>query len=296
MQSNTPRYHTPGLGWTGWRALCEKPSYVLDPCSGKFQPKRTVFTKQTFAVGNIICGAHTRCPRRNHSCRDVSLHSKSGSTGEPSVFRPQPEACATHFLSSSQRSTVAPADGPNNIERATKLLHITQALPQSSNGRCSRQGRYNDHTRGELAGVIDWLVMFARRRRQKAREITPEARRIRASKLAHERRCITKATGALISPPAAPRDSRTLARLRSKHPTEDPAAIATCKARAEQRAGTPEAVKQEQQPNVTTKLLDAQGQIPEMENLLEEATVKAAMKKANPQSTTGSSGLCCSHL
>ena len=181
---------------------------------------------------------------------------------------------------------VAPAGGPNNLERATKLLHIAQALLQSSDGRCSRQGRYNDYTRGELAGVIDWLVVFAGRPRQKAREDTPEVRRIRASKLAHER----------ISPPAAPRDSRTLATLRSKHPTDDPAAIATGKARAEQHAGIPEAGKQEQQPNVTTELLDAQDQIPETENFFEETTAKAVIKEANPQSAAGSSGLCNSHL
>ena len=46
-------------------------------------------------------------------------------------------------------------------------------------------------------------------------------------RLAHERGGITKAASALISPPAAPRDSRTLATPRSKQPTEDPAAIST---------------------------------------------------------------------
>ena len=74
-------------------------------------------------------------------------------------------------------------------------------------------------------GLIDWLVVFAGRGRQKAREDTPEARRIRASKLAHERGGITKAAIALISPPEAPRDSRALATLSSKHPTEELAAI-----------------------------------------------------------------------
>ena len=145
-------------------------------------------------------------------------------------------------------------------------------------------------------GVIDWLVVFAGRPRQKAWEDTPEARRIRASKLAHERRCITKAPGALISPPAARRDSRTLTTLRSKHPTEDPGAIATGKARAEQNAGILEAGEQEQHPNVITELLYAQDQIPEMENLFEEAAVKAAIKEANPQSAAGSSGFCYNHL
>ena len=75
-----------------------------------------------------------------------------------------------------------------------------------------------------------------------------------------------------------------LTMLRSKHRTEDPEAFTTGKARAEQRAGITAVGEQEQQPNVTTERLDAQGQVPEMENLSEEATVKAVIKKANPQS------------
>ena len=134
------------------------------------------------------------------------------------------------------------------------------------------------------------------RSRQKARENTPEAHSIQASKLAHERGGIVKAAGALISPPVAPRDSRTLETLCSKYPTEDPAPIATDKVRAEQRAGITAVGEQEQQQNVTSELLDAQGQIPEMENLFEEATVKAVIKKTNPQSAAGPSGLRYSHL
>ena len=138
---------------------------------------------------------------------------------------------------------VGPAGGPHddalvtNLERATKLLHITLALLKSSDGRCSRQGHYNERTRGELTGLIDWLVVFAGRSRQKAREGTPKARQIRVSKLVHERGGITKAASALICSPAAPRDSRTLATLKSRHPTEDPAAIAPDKAQAERCAG-----------------------------------------------------------
>ena len=104
-------------------------------------------------------------------------------------------------------------------------------------------------------GVIDGPMVFAGRSRQKAREDTPEARQIRAAKLAHERGGITKAASALISPPAAPRDSRTLATLRSKHPPENPAAIAAVEAQTEQRAGITAVGEQEQQPNVTSELL-----------------------------------------
>ena len=84
--------------------------------------------------------------------------------------------------------------------------------------------------------------------------------------------------------------------LRMKHPTDDPASVATGKAWAEQRAGIIAVGEQEQQPNVTSELLDEQGQIPEMKNLFEEATVKAVIKKANPQSAAGPSGLRYSHL
>ena len=47
---------------------------------------------------------------------------------------------------------------------------------------------------------------------------------------------------------------------------------------------------------MTSELLVAQGQIPEMENLFEEATVKAVIKKASPQSAADPSGLRYSHL
>ena len=126
--------------------------------------------------------------------------------------------------------------------------------------------------------LTGWWV-FEGRRRQKVREHTPEARRIRASKLPHERGGITKAASALISPPAAPRDSRTLAKQRSKHPTEDPAAIESGKAQAEQRTGITAVGEQEQQPNVKSELLDGQDQIPEMMNLFEEATGKLLSRK-----------------
>ena len=47
---------------------------------------------------------------------------------------------------------------------------------------------------------------------------------------------------------------------------------------------------------MTNELLGAQGEIPEMENLFKEATVKNVVMKANPQSAAGSSVLCYSHL
>ena len=90
-----------------------------DPCSGKFQPKRTIFTEHTFAVENRRCGAHVRCSGRNNPCQDVSPHGKSGSAGAPNALCPQPETCRTRYLSSSQCSTASltrwsPQRGPHH--------------------------------------------------------------------------------------------------------------------------------------------------------------------------------------
>ena len=75
------------------------------------------------------------------------------------------------FCQAHNALQVASAGGPNNealvtsLKRATKLLHITPALLQPSDERCSRQGRYNEYTRGELVGLIDGLVVSAGRSR-----------------------------------------------------------------------------------------------------------------------------------
>ena len=84
------------------------------------------------------------------------------------------------FCKARNALQVAPADGPHsealvtNLERTTKLLHITPALLQSSDRRCNQPGRYDEYTRGEVTGLIDWLVVFAGRSRQKAQEDTPK--------------------------------------------------------------------------------------------------------------------------
>ena len=131
---------------------------------------------------------------------------------------------------------VAPAGGPHNealvtnLKRATKLLPFP-ALLQSSNGRCSQQGRYNEYTKEELPGLIDWLVVFAGRSRQKARKDIPEARRTRASKLAHEQEGITKAASALISPRAAPREAGYRQRYAASTPQRTPQRLQQVKRR-----------------------------------------------------------------
>ena len=46
-----------------------------------------------------------------------------------------------------------------------------------------------------------------------------------------------------------------------------------------------------QLPDASEELLDAQGQMPEMKDLFDKAKLKAVIKKANPQSAAGPSGL-----
>ena len=59
----------------------------------------------------------------------------------------------------------------------------------------------------------------------------------------------------------------------------------------------PALCEQEQQPDVTTESLDAQGLISEIKNLVKKAIMKAVIKKANSQSVACPSGLCYySHL
>ena len=147
-----------------------------------------------------------------------------------------------------------------------------------------------------MAGLIDLLIVFAGRSRHKSLEDTPEARRQRASKLAHERGGIAKAANALTYPAATSRDTTNLATLRRKHPSGDPVAIVNNKAQAEQPTGTT-TMDREAQPDETSEPLGhVQGRIQEVEYLFDEATVEAIIEKANPQSAAGPSGLRCSHL
>ena len=59
-----------------------KPRHALDPCSGKFQPKQTVFTEQAFDVENRKCGTHARC------CDGTTIARMYLSTEK--VVRPEP--------------------------------------------------------------------------------------------------------------------------------------------------------------------------------------------------------------
>ena len=187
-----------------------KPSHVLDSCSGKFQPKQIVFTEKTTAVRNRRYGSML-------DALDGTSLAKMSLSAAKTVLQEHP----TPFVRSRRHSLsvlrqahsalqVAPAGGPHNeplvtnLERATKLLHITPVCVQSPDECCSRQALYNAYTRLELVGLIDWLAVFVERMRQKSREDRPEAHRAQASKLAHERRGTTEAAGDLISSPKAP--------------------------------------------------------------------------------------------
>ena len=75
---------------------------------------------------------------------------------------------AHHVLQEATANSPNTANLVTNLERATKLLHITPALLQSSDGHCSRQGRYNDYAKGNLTGIIDWMIVLAGRSRHKA--------------------------------------------------------------------------------------------------------------------------------
>ena len=205
--------------------------HALSPCSGKFLSKRTSLQSRLL-TGNRKRSAHARCSRTNNPCQDVSLHN-SGSTGAPNVLRSHREACPTHFMSSSQCSTGGPRSDPYNevlfpnLERAPSFSTLPRLFYSHRMDAAAGRDITTSTPKVELLmGLIDWLVAFAGRNRHKAREDTPKSRRIRASKLAHEREGITVAN-ALISPPAAPQDYKRLATLRSKPPGEDPTAIAT---------------------------------------------------------------------
>ena len=169
-----------------------------------------------------------------------------------------------------------------DLERAIKLLHITPALLQSSDGRCSRQSRYNEYGRGELGPLIQWLLVYANCSSTRSLHDTPEARLKRATKLAHERGGITKAANILTSPAPAPRDENTLNLLRSKHPLEDPDRIAE---------GKEEALN-----HTKSTSSNLQGIVKPAQDPFNADAIRAAIRKANPQSAPGPSGLRYCHL
>ena len=161
------------------------------------------------------------------------------------------------FCQAHKALHVAPADDTHNdalttnLERATKLSKLLRfSYSHRIDATLGRDVITSTQEGNWWAPSSCWWCL-----REKSTESTgrytcssPNTR----SKLAHEQGDVIKAVGALVSLPAAPRDYRTLATLRSKYPAEDLAVIATGNVCTEQRAGITVVGEQEQEPNVTT--------------------------------------------
>ena len=170
---------------------------------------------------NGRCGIHAGCLHGITLAREYLSTSKTVRPEHQMPFARSLRHGLRVFCRPHNALQVAPAGGPHNealvtnLETATKLLRIILALLQSSDGRCSRQERYNENTQQEKwrASLAGWW--YSREDVDKKQgKITPKARRIQAIKLAHERGGITKAAGALISPPTALQGNRTLSSKR----------------------------------------------------------------------------------
>ena len=166
---------------------------------------------------NRRCGTHARCLGGITFARKYLSSAKTVRPEHQMPFARSLRHALRVFCRPHNALQVTPVGGPHNealitnLETATKLLRIILALLQSSDGRCSWQERYNENTQEEKwrASLAGWW--HSREDVDKKQgTITPKARRTQAIQLAHERGGITKAAGALISPPTALRDNRTL--------------------------------------------------------------------------------------
>ena len=169
------------------------------------------------------------------------------------------------FCQAHNALQVAQAGGPHNETLLLTLRELPSfsTSPQLFYSRrmhavVGRDAITNEYTLGELTGLIDWLVMFAGSSRRKAREDTLEARRTQASKLAHERGGITKVASALISPPAAPQKKVT-GKATQQAPHRGPRSDCNRQGAGGITCRNYSSGEQEQQPNVASELLDAQG-------------------------------------
>lgn len=189
-------------------------------------------------------GTFSRCPRLDEPRHDVPIYGKRRPTGTPKALHPQPEVYTVLIRQAHNAPQVVPGRRPNtanlvpNLEIVTKLLHFAPALLHSSGGHCSRKGCYTLLSRRDPVGLIDRLILFVGRRRQKPLEDLLEIRRWRASRPVYKREAMTKDASAPMSPPAAPRDNKTLATLCIRHTTGYYKAIAIGLAQAVKCAGT----------------------------------------------------------
>ena len=167
------------------------------------------------------------------------------------------------------------------LERAIKLLHLTPALLQSTDGRLTRQHRFELFAAGDLGNVLPWLVSYAQQAQSPPKQEDAASKRARAEHIAHQRGGLSKAASLLLSPPSPPRNADTVALLRSKHPAECPEDIAAARRDATARLNRPP-------PGLS--------RIPEVEDPFSPNAVSATIRRGNPQSSPGPSGFRFSHL
>ena len=145
------------------------------PLQRKVPTKASSLHRAGFDVEYRRCGTHARCLDGTTLARKYLSTAKTVRPEHKISFARSLRHVLRVFCRPHNALQLAPVGGPHNearvtnLERATKLLRIILALLQSSDGRCSRQERYNENTRGKLAGLIGWLVVFTGSRRQKAR-------------------------------------------------------------------------------------------------------------------------------
>ena len=169
----------------------------------------------------------------------------------------------------------------DQLNRAVKLLHVTPALLQSTDGRIARQQRYDCYAQGNLTAMLSWLVSFAKQTMPSPSADDPATRRTRAGQLAHCRGGVSKAASLLTAQPAPPRNGKTLEILRSKHPFEF---------RDEVNSGRLEAEA------ILSDGARSSSGIREVEDPFSTESVSATIRRANPQSAPGPSGLRYCHL
>ena len=174
-----------------------------------------------------------------------------------------------------------PPAAHTNMERAIKLLHVTPALLQSVDGRLTRQSRYELFAVGDLGTMLAWLVSHAKQATRPPTQDDAATKRARAENLAHQRGGLSKAASLLLSPPSPPRNSETLELLRRKHPKESWEDIQKARKDATARLHQPP-------PGVS--------RIQEVEEPFSTESVCATIRRGNPQSSGGPSGLRFSHL
>ncbi|CAN0375941.1 unnamed protein product, partial [Laminaria digitata] len=152
---------------------------------------------------------------------------------------------------------------------------------QSTDGRITRQHRYELFAAGDLGMMLAWLASYSKQATQSPSHDDAAAKRARAEHLAHQRGGLSKAASLLLSPPMRARNAETLQLLRSKHPQESWQDILHAREEATARLKQP--------PQGISR-------IQEVEDPFSTEAVSGTIRRGNPQSSPGPSGLRFSHL